>query len=367
MASIREHSRKDGSKSWYVLWRDPDLGKQTSMSFTTEQQAKNMKSLLDANGQRLSIVERGLQQAATKALTLNELFDRHMKGPLEADEYTKAKYRRMYDGQVKEVLGSIPAEMLTEDDLLDWSDGRYALGNTRKTIMNTTGLLSSAYKRGIRRKWVTHNPFDVFRLPAERRSGRRSTFLTKKEFDLIHAAMPTHYHLFTEFLVNTGLRFSEATALVASDLRLDEEIPIVSVTKAWKGSSSEGFRLGPPKSEESIRDVSITSEMVQKLRPLTEKTGYLFTAVRGDPLRAPNYNKSALTKAVKAAKIAKTPRPHDLRHTHASWLLQEGVSMFVVSRRLGHANIEITTKIYGHITPQGHKEAVAGLERALKR
>src|SRR5690606_31219534 len=110
MASIREHQKKDGSKTWYVLWRDPDLAKQTSMPFATEQLAKNMKALLDANGQRLAVVERGLEQAASKALTLNALMDRHLSGPLEADEYTKAKYRRMYDGQVRDVLGSIPAD-----------------------------------------------------------------------------------------------------------------------------------------------------------------------------------------------------------------------------------------------------------------
>ena len=46
------------------------------------------------------------------------------------------------------------------------------------------------------------------------------------------------------------------------------------------------------------------------------------------------------------------PRLHDLRHTHASWLLTDGVGLLVVSRRLGHESIKVTADTYGHIQPE---------------
>ena len=60
---------------------------------------------------------------------------------------------------------------------------------------------------------------------------------------------------------------------------------------------------------------------------------------------------------------------HDLRHTHASLLLQQGVHPKVVSERLGHANIQITLDTYSHLLP-GLQEAAAlrfdeSMEKAL--
>lgn len=44
-------------------------------------------------------------------------------------------------------------------------------------------------------------------------------------------------------------------------------------------------------------------------------------------------------------------RLHDLRHTYATLLLEAGVSMNAVSRLLGHADVTITVRLYGHVTP----------------
>ena len=55
-------------------------------------------------------------------------------------------------------------------------------------------------------------------------------------------------------------------------------------------------------------------------------------------------------------------RFHDLRHTHATMLLQQGVNPKIVSERLGHSTISITLDIYSHVLPNMQKEAVSRLE-----
>jgi len=56
---------------------------------------------------------------------------------------------------------------------------------------------------------------------------------------------------------------------------------------------------------------------------------------------------------------------HALRHTHASMLLSEGLSIQYVSKRLGHANIEITWRVYSHLLEEQKLEEDIMLDNAL--
>lgn len=59
-------------------------------------------------------------------------------------------------------------------------------------------------------------------------------------------------------------------------------------------------------------------------------------------------------------------RFHDLRHTHASQLLKQGVHPKVVSERLGHSTIGITLDTYSHVMPGMQESAMAGLDASLR-
>jgi integrase len=59
-------------------------------------------------------------------------------------------------------------------------------------------------------------------------------------------------------------------------------------------------------------------------------------------------------------------RFHDLRHSHASQLLRAGVSVKVVSERLGHSAIGITIDAYAHILPGMQEDAAAKMDTALR-
>lgn len=62
------------------------------------------------------------------------------------------------------------------------------------------------------------------------------------------------------------------------------------------------------------------------------------------------------------AGISEKVRFHDLRHTHATWLLSNGVNVKVVSERLGHSNIRITLDIYAHVIKTMQTTAVEKLD-----
>jgi integrase len=64
----------------------------------------------------------------------------------------------------------------------------------------------------------------------------------------------------------------------------------------------------------------------------------------------------------KAAKVTRI-RIHDLRHSHASLLIEMGFSPLLISERLGHENIETTLQTYSHLYPNKHSEVAAQLQQ----
>jgi integrase len=95
----------------------------------------------------------------------------------------------------------------------------------------------------------------------------------------------------------------------------------------------------------------------------------LFGATSGGRLEHGNWYQSrwqrAITKAQDEHGLSKVPRFHDLRHTHAAWLISAGVPLPVIQKRLGHKSIQITVDVYGGLLFQTHQVADMAIERAL--
>ncbi|WP_156670761.1 tyrosine-type recombinase/integrase [Mycobacterium sp. E136] len=89
---------------------------------------------------------------------------------------------------------------------------------SRKTIQNKHAFLSAAFKQAVKDGLIGANPCEDRRLPETR--PREKVFLTAAEFELIRSKLPEKYRPFATFLVMTGLRYSEATALTPDDVDL---------------------------------------------------------------------------------------------------------------------------------------------------
>jgi integrase len=71
-------------------------------------------------------------------------------------------------------------------------------------------------------------------------------------------------------------------------------------------------------------------------------------------------------RTARANGLTKNPRIHDLRHTHASWLIQDGVPLFTISRRFGHTSTRTTEQVYGHLMPEALQAGADATERSVK-
>jgi integrase len=176
-------------------------------------------------------------------------------------------------------------------------------------------------------------------------------------------------------LVTTGLRRGEALGLRWHDVSLTNAQLQVRQTIITVGGA---VQVSTPKTSTSRRVVYLSSRTVEALelqrrRQEEERTvagaawtesDLVFTTALGTPLHPRNVLRD-FQGALEKAGITKI-RIHDLRHTAATLLLQEGVNPKVVQELLGHSRVAITLDIYSHTTEGLHREAADVMDLALK-
>lgn len=234
-------------------------------------------------------------------------------------------------------------------------------------------------KTAIQLGYRQDSPCEGVALPKSTATDDTMMFLSEDEFALLETNMTPSYQLFTRFLVMTGLRWGEATALLVSDLNLKGKPPSVRVTKAWKhdgdNTITSALRRRPGRGARSpCRGRWLwTSPTTLPASPPT----IWYSATVGDSgVTHGNFHKKHWTNAINAAfgrvdkdgkfVVSRRPRIHDLRHTHASWMLAEGLDITVLQRRLGHETITTTIDRYTHLAEQ-HERSASAADRLMDR
>jgi integrase len=229
-------------------------------------------------------------------------------------------------------------------DVMRWVKGLSVDGVAPKSIKNMHGLLSAAMKTAELLGYISRSPCRGVPLPTVERAKDDALFLTHAEFSLLTEGMQ-QYKTLAQFLVMTGARFGEATALKVADIDLLSKPATARINKAWKRDGQSRYYIGPTKTRAGKRSIGPNPVLVDLLIPLVASrpgSELLFTTLDGQRIAHKPFWQHHWVPAVHAAQaqgLTKTPRIHDLRHTHASWLIQDGgISLFALSRRLGHAS-----------------------------
>lgn len=155
----------------------------------------------------------------------------------------------------------------------------------------------------------------------------------------------------------SGLRKGELVALLWSDL--DTEHKTISVSKQYVRNPSGEVMLSRPKTETSVRQVSIPQDAVDLLIQEHGKhpdNPYLFPSLVTGEMYHPDSVVKLHEKILKDANLEHI-RFHDLRHTFATLALQNGVDVKTVSSMLGHYDAGFTLRTYTHATRQQQNRA----------
>lgn len=186
---------------------------------------------------------------------------------------------------------------------------------------------------------------DKIEMPKKNNEDLKDKYLEPEDLQALLDAMPlAEWRDLTEFLVLTGLRIGEAIDLKRKDVD-SEYIYVNSTFKVHVGTS------GPPKTDSSIRDVTILPELnrcLMRVRSRRVCSQSFFTGPNGKPVRYDTYRKYLRVKSEKVLKRRVTP--HVLRHTYTSLMAAAGVPFDVIARQLGHEDSRVTRAIYFHVT-----------------
>jgi len=363
MASLRVRSRKDGSSYTAVLYSLD--GKQTSSSFNDHAEAVAFRQLANRVGPAKALLVMRTRQPADDGHTVASWCSHHIDHLTGINAATRAKYRAYLASDIAPSrIGPLPLTTLTNHDVAAWLN---SLQGSAKTASNKHGFLSGALNAAVRAGHIKANPCEGNRLPRDEVT--EMVFLTPDEFALLRSCVTEPWQPLVEFLVASGVRWGEASALKPTDINLAEGT--VDIRRAWRYVSGEGYQLGPPKTRRSIRTIDVAATILAKL----DLTGeWVFTnSGRGGhggdgPVRAYNFNSNVWRPALARAKakgLTKSPRLHDLRHTNASWLIQAGVPLTTVQRHLGHESIQTTSDRYGHLDRRASRVVADVVDKAL--
>lgn len=351
MASIRQRPRKDGTLTYSVLYVLD--GVQTSVPFTTEREAEKFRALITAAGaaRAMEVMGIGRTKATSTEMLLSEWLDYHIKHLSGCEKRTVWTYERFVSKDINPVLGAIPITKLTRADVQAWVVG---MTGSAKTIKNKHVFLASALKRAVAELRIPFNPCSGIRLPRSEKA--EMAFLSLAEYRSVHDAIAPEHKVFLEFLVSSGCRWSEATALKPSDV--NRSSCTVRISRAWKQlPSGAGFEIGPPKTPRSVRTINVPKEVLDQL---DYSGSYLFGGE--EPLRVEHWRHNVWRPAVKH--LDKHVRIHDLRHTCVSWMIAANVHLPLIQAHLGHESVTTTIDLYGHLdreTAQAASNAIAAM------
>ncbi len=288
---------------------------------------------------------------------------------------TSEDYHDIIRCYLKPRLGNVPISKLTPRHVEELHRYMGNKGLSARSVQYTHRILSQALKYAVKMEILARNVCNVVDPPK----------LKRKE---IHVMDTDNVQIFLEatrgnlywpvfFLaIYTGLRRGEVLGLRWQDLNIQNGT--ISVNQVVNRIRGKGLVIGEPKTASSRRLVSLPASASRLLIDLKLKEGerlesigmgwnasaLIFSNVDGGPL-SPSTVSHNFSKALKKAGLPHM-RFHDLRHTHATLMLEQGIHPKVVSERLGHSSINITLDTYSHVLPGMQDEAVQVFEQALQ-
>ena len=168
-----------------------------------------------------------------------------------------------------------------------------------------------------------------------------------------------HVYTMTTVLFWTGMRIGELLALTLEDI--DTTNNTISISKTYKFQQGKAI-IQSPKTENSNRIIDVPPEITALITTFAGKHG-----IQSNQRIFEHHNSmlgQEINKICEANNLKKI-RVHDLRHSHASFLINHGFSPVVVKERLGHDNIETTLQTYSHLYPSTKENVLTAISTAM--
>lgn len=277
-------------------------------------------------------------------------------------EVTAYTYKGSYRKNIEPVFGNTRLKDLTTARITEFL---LELGKTKKpqTVRKNKIILHSILEYAVSQKFITENPCigTIWKRDVEIDSSERNNYLSasdaKKLMELV--APYSTFNTIIKLLLLTGLRSGEALGLTWD--KIDFENKTIFVDKTLTYVTGRYF-LSTPKTPMSIRKIVIddaTVQMLQEHKVEQDKQKQIIGSAWLEPdavftsATGHFYDRSLLNTQFRRF-MERHPELHrvtihGLRHTHASLLILAGENLDAISKHLGHASADITSRVYAHL------------------
>lgn len=311
-----------------------------------------------------------LRQAAQPTMpfsTLAELYLADKKAHTKLITYETKKNR--IDKWLLPFFADKPIDAITAADVRKWQADLKTAKNANDRplspgyMQNLVTELSSVFNYAVRIYGLRVNPCQI----AGNTVGKKTkslTFWTKEEFDRFIRTFEQSDPYYIAFLVlyYCGLRIGELEALTVSDI--DLEARTMTISKTYHLINGKGI-ITPPKTEKANRTITLPPFLVECIKRHISR---IYAADGSTRLFLASHSTYARQMEMHTKKAGvRRIRLHDLRHSHASLLIELGFSALLVSERLGHENVSTTLNIYSHLFPSKQSEVAERLERLCEQ
>lgn len=303
--------------------------------------------------------------------TLNELYTYYLKRykptvkPQTFNQFVD-RYNRLYKSNIgkyklKSITPIIAQEVVNQ------------LAKKYKSYRNYVQILSPIFDYGVILQVCNMNPFKLVTFPKKdpRTIHEPKTVLTKDElFEFLYACNTVRPFYYTYFstLAFTGMRASEALALTWEDINLKKGTIKINKTTIYNRLDKTVHVQNNTKTG-IARKISIPQSLIDVLKQwkrIQSKNKYVFSKDNKlySSINVRSWIKTinkVLPEPLKNKKITS----HVFRRTHSQLLLQAGVPMFYISKRLGHTNIDTTQEYYLTNTKELEQQALKKLDKYL--
>jgi integrase len=324
----------------------------------------------------LDEIDNGLNFESTKTL-LTTFMEEWLISIEPALRYNTIKqYEQVTHQYILPVLGNYRLRDIKPEHIQRLYNNMVKSGYGLRTVQIVHSVFHRALVHAVKLGLLARNPDDATTPPKPKR--KEMLFLDENQAQQFLIAAKTQndrFYTLYYLAIATGMRQGELLGLKWADL--DWEKGELQVRRQLTKKKGGGFELTAPKTRAGIRRINLgknTLEVLQEHRQEQflemQSTGaywqdqdMVFTSKVGTPMDRSNL-RWFFKKLLKDAGLPNI-RFHDLRHTAASLMLNNGIPLIVVSRRLGHAQPSITLDVYGHLIPGKQQEAASLMDELL--
>lgn len=340
----------------------------TRRGFKTKREAKEAEAMILLSKKDNNIVN--------SSITFEELYK-------EYNEYISLRVKESTlitnDNQVQlHIMPYFKSKKITDITVKDIQAWQEVLLKNKKNyslryLRNLHIRFSAVMRYGVQQGYLMNNVLEKQgNFEKDDHIKKEMEFFTYEEWQKFESVLKEDvYKLLFQFLYYTGARIGEALSLTFNDF--DEGFTEVNINKTITTKTKKtGINITSTKTRDSVRTILLPDVLIKEMNKHFNdcisisgfsRNDYVFGISK--PISTTNIERRK-NKACEQAKLKKI-RIHDFRHSHASFLINNGVEPIVISKRLGHSSVRTTLEVYSHMFEKQNRKAIDVINKLTKK